>query len=116
MKIYLAGGMRGYPKFNALAFDAAAAKLRAEGHEVFSPSENSVNLFGESVRNNAEGDEGKMGGDEMTIARTVFHLDLTYICLQADAVALLPGWEKSRGARAERATADALGLKVIELT
>ena len=115
MKIYVAGPMRGFPEFNAPAFHAATAKLRADGHEVFSPAEQSNKLFGEAVRNNAHGDEGAMGGYEMTIARTVFHLDLAYICLQADAVALLPGWQNSRGATAERATALALGLKVIEL-
>jgi hypothetical protein len=115
MKIYLAGPMRGYPQFNAPAFNEAAKKLRSEGHEVYSPSEHSVKLFGASVRDNAEGDEGKMGGDAETIGRTVFHLDLTYICLNANAVALLPGWEKSKGATAERATAIALGLGVMYL-
>lgn len=115
MKIYLAGAMRGVEFFNAPAFHSAAAKLRADGHEVFSPAEQSNKLFGEAVRNSANGDEGALGGDEMTIARTVFHLDLAYICLQSDAVALLPGWERSRGATAERAVAVALGLKVIEL-
>lgn len=115
MKVYLAGPMRGYPEFNAPAFHAAASKLRAGGHEVFSPAEESVKIFGDAVRKNANGDEGQMGGDEMTISRTVFHLDLTYICLRADAVALLPSWQKSRGATAEHAAAVALGLKIIEL-
>lgn len=114
-KIYLAGPMRGYAAFNTPAFDAAAAKLRSEGHEVFSPSEYSLKLFGANARKSPNGHEGDMGGEEMTISRTVFHLDLAYICLQADAVALLPGWQNSRGARAERAAAEALGLEVIEL-
>lgn len=115
MKCYLAGPMRGIEFFNAPAFHAAAAKLRAEGHEVFSPAEQSNKLFGEAVRNSANGDEGALGGDELTIARTVFHLDLAYICLHAEAVVLLPGWERSRGATAERAVAIALGLQVIYL-
>lgn len=106
--------MRGYPEFNSPAFAYATGRLRADGHEVFSPAEQSNKLFGESIRNNANGDEGALGGDEMTIARTVFHLDLAFICLHADAVVLLPGWEKSRGATAERAAAIALGLKVLE--
>lgn len=93
----------------------AAAKLRAEGHEVFSPAEYSAKLFGEAARKLAAGDEGKLGGDEMTIARTVFHIDLSYICLQAEAVALLPGWRNSRGATAEHAAGVALGLTIIEL-
>lgn len=115
MKIYLAGPMRGIPEFNEPAFREAAAKLRAEGHEVFSPAEQSTKLFGDKLRKSANGDEGRMGGDEMTISRTVFNLDLSYICLHADAVYLLPGWEKSRGATAERACALALPIKVVEL-
>lgn len=115
MKIYLAGPMRGKPNFNRAAFKAAADKLRGDGHEVYSPSDMSLLLFGERVGNNANGDEGEMGGDELTISRTVFHLDMTYICLQADAIALLPGWENSRGARAEKAAAEAIPLKIIYL-
>lgn len=114
MRIYLAGKMRGVPEFNAPAFRAATDWLRAEGHEVFSPAEQSEKLFGAELRKNANGDEGRLGGDEMTIGRTVFHLDLAYICLHADAVCLLPGWENSKGATAERAVAIALGLEVFE--
>ena len=42
--------------------------------------------------------------------------NLAYICLQADGIALLPGWRNSMGAMAEYAVALALGLSVIELT
>ncbi|HEY6019294.1 MAG TPA: DUF4406 domain-containing protein [Candidatus Paceibacterota bacterium] len=115
MKVYLAGPMRGYPNFNFPAFEHWAGRLRAEGYEVYSPAEMSVKLFGQDVLDKAGGDESKMGADEDTISRTVFHLDLTYICLNAEAVALLPGWEKSKGATAERAAAIALGLELIYL-
>jgi hypothetical protein len=60
-------------------------------------------------------------GNLASITRKGFSLrralgdDLAWICAEADAVALLPGWKDSKGATAERATAIALGLHVIEL-
>lgn len=116
MKIYLAGPMRGYDKFNRAAFEYWEAELQRQGHEVYSPSTESLRIFGEKARDGAGGDESKIGGDPDTISRIVFHLDLTYICLRADAVALIPGWEKSKGAFAEMAVARALHkIRIIEL-
>ena len=110
MRLYLSGPMRGLPQFNRAAFDEAAAKLRAKGHEVFSPPEHSANLFGPQALDDADGDEARLGGDPLTISRTLFHGDLTQICLWADAVALLPGWQDSRGASAEAAVGRALPI------
>ena len=41
--------------------------------------------------------------------------DTAYICLKADAVAMLPGWKNSKGATAERALGIALGLRILYL-
>jgi hypothetical protein len=115
MKVYLAGPMRGIPHFNYPAFHAAAAKLRTEGWEVFSPAERDIERDGKDW-----GAEGA-SGDLAEISAKGFDLrvalgdDLAWICAEADAVAMLPGWENSKGATAERATAIALGLQVIEL-
>jgi hypothetical protein len=104
--------MRGVPEFNAPAFDAAAAKLRAEGHEVFNPAENDRALYGDDVfTGNTSGDLNLTSINR----REVFEADLTWICRHADAVALLRGWVRSKGARAEQAVAVALGLKIITL-
>lgn len=112
MKIYLAGPMRGIPNFNHQAFRDGAALLRSQGHEVFSPVEHSENIYGPDIyTGNPEGDESIAGID----GRVVFGADLAWICAEADAVALLSGWEKSKGATAEHATAVALGLEVIIL-
>jgi hypothetical protein len=94
MKIYLAGKMRGEPDLNYPAFNAAAQKLRLEGHEVFNPA--AANL-------------------ESWPINKILAYELTWLCEQAEAIALLPGWSYSLGARAEHATALAIGIEVILL-
>jgi hypothetical protein len=98
MQLYLAGQMRGIPDFNFPAFNAAAAKLRAAGHEVFNPAEKGL-----------EKDAGAQQ-ELLSFRRKVFALDTAWICLHADAIALLPNWPKSKGAVAEKALADAIGI------
>lgn len=115
MKIYLAGPMRGVPYFNFPAFDEAAAKLRAEGHEVFSPADHDRKIHGGDKFLNATGDDEQAEREHGVSRRKLLGDDLAWICAEADAIALLPGWRNSTGATAEHATAIAIGLKVIEL-
>lgn len=119
MNIYLAGPMRGIKDFNFPAFFAAAAALRAQGHSVFSPAERDVEEFGAERLRSATGSEAEvsrnLGMQGLTLARKCFLHDTHYICTTADAVYLLPGWQASRGAKAERALAEAIGLQVVEL-
>lgn len=116
MRVYVAGPMRGIPEFNFPAFYAAAAKLRAEGHTVFSPAERDNERHGVDIsKGNVAGDEEVAAKEHGFNLREALGEDLAWICAHADAVALLPGWGNSRGALAERAAAIALGLKVIEL-
>jgi hypothetical protein len=106
MNIYLAGPMRGYPNFNKPAFMAAAHQLSTRGHRVFNPVEETIKLYGAGVY------EDNPAGDEAITPinpRLVFFNDVAFICLHADAVVLLPGWEASKGAFAEKALAVALG-------
>jgi Domain of unknown function (DUF4406) len=113
MKIYLAGPMRGRPQFNRGAFRRWTETLRAEGHEIFSPQEHSETMFGRAVTDNPGGDERRIaGGDPLALSRTLFAYDLSWICSHADAVALLPDWQESRGASAEAAVARALRIIV----
>jgi hypothetical protein len=97
-RLYLAGPMRGYKDYNFPAFDYAAKLLRAEGYFVFSPADN---------------DRAK--GRKDPPIRDCLLDDTHWICKHADVVALLPGWEKSTGAQAERSLALALGLSVTIL-
>lgn len=115
MKIYLAGPMRGYENFNFPAFDFAAEALRMEGHEVFSPAERDRKIHGTKLENNKTGDEKEAAANTGFSLRDALADDTQYIAKHADAIALLPGWEKSSGANAELALAKALGLTQIVL-
>lgn len=114
MKIYLAGPMTGIPHFNYPAFNSAAAALRFEGHEVFSPAEHDIAMFGKDI-SNPEGCAATASKDHGFDRRAALKADLAWICDHAEAIALLPGWEKSTGANAERSLAIALGLEVFTL-
>lgn len=114
MKIYLAGPMTGYPQFNFPAFIDAAEQLRAEGHEVFNPAEADIEEFGAEPFMNSDGSEGSTDSVGATL-RHVLKKDCSWICDHAEAIALLPGWEKSSGAGVEWTLAKALGLKFIYL-
>jgi len=104
--------MRGYPKFNFPAFMEAASVLRKMGHEVFNPAERDLSKYDESVVSSPT-------GNLKTAERRGFNLrealsaDLKWVCLKAEAVVLLPGWENSKGAGAEKATAHAIGIPVL---
>lgn len=113
VKVYLAGPMRGYPEFNVPAFITAAKILRTAGHEVWSPIEH-------DMRNGIDftGSDGDLEAFSQATGfnlRTALAADLNWICLEADAMARLPGWEKSLGATAEVATAQALGLHIFNV-
>jgi hypothetical protein len=114
MRIYLAGPMRGLPHFNFPAFDYAAKLLRADGYIVFSPAERDREAYGVEIEHNPTGDETKVTNPACTI-NDCMKADCNWICDRADAVALLPGWEKSTGANAELALGKALGLSFIIL-
>lgn len=116
MKVYLAGPMRGIPQFNFPAFLAAAERLRAAGHTVFNPAEADNERHGTDVSaGNLTGDEHLAAAQHGLSLREALAADLQFICREADAIALLPGWENSKGVAAERATAIALGLMEIVL-
>lgn len=107
MKIYLSGPMSGYEHYNFPTFDYAADLLRAEGHEVFSPADND-RVRGLDGRTNVPFPKG-------VTANTLIKDDLTYIADHAEAIALLPGYEKSKGAKVEVALAEFLGLSQMVL-
>lgn len=103
MKVYIAGPIRGIPEFNAPAFDAAEKRWREAGHTPFSPI--SVDRALAVLA----------GSETPEHLKLVMQLD-TALIFNADAIALLPGWEKSSGATVELALAQFLKLPVYEAT
>lgn len=114
MKIYVAGPMQGYPNFNFPNFAKATEHLRALGHEVFSPAERDIKEHGDDVSKSSTGNLKDIANLGFSL-REALADDTAYICLHATAVALLPGWENSKGAFAEWALAKCLGHKLIYL-
>ena len=116
MKVYLAGPMRGIPHFNFPAFHRMALSLRGLGHEVFSPAGRDNARLGVDIsEDNTTGDPTQAAIQHGFSLREALAEDLQWICLHAEVVAALPGWVKSKGARAEIAVAEALGLEVWHL-
>lgn len=117
MKIYLAGPMTDIPYFNYPAFNSAALRLRSCGHEVFNPAERDIERHGgvDISADNPTGSTDLAATTHGFSRRDALADDTAFICKEADAIALLPGWEKSSGARAEHALAFALGHQIIYL-
>lgn len=107
--IYVAGPMRGLPLFNFPAFDAAAMRLTWEGWRVISPAELDRRHGFDPLELPTDWDWTKtpQGFD----FRHAIERDLAAI-QEVDAIYMLDGWQKSRGAKAEHATAEWLGLEI----
>lgn len=95
-RVYIAGPMTGLPAHNFPAFRHAAMLLREAGYEVLSPVE----------INNEEAGPAKTWQECM-------RADIAAL-VTADVVALLPGWEASRGALAEHFVACTVGIPCRE--
>lgn len=104
MYAYLAGPMRGHRLLNFPAFFSVAAALRGVGHEIINPAE----------RDMAHGidpsDESCASDFDLAAC---FRFDFGAI-MRAGNVILLPGWQSSRGARAELVVAQLTGARIFE--
>lgn len=92
--LYVSGPVTGIEGDNVGAFAEAAARLRAGGYRTHIPHE-----------------DVRPGTAWPSAMRTC----LVSMLAQADGLALLPGWEKSRGAQLEAHVARSLGMKVMEI-
>lgn len=108
--LYLSGPMTGLPEFNYPAFRDAAERLRDVGYSVYNPAEGAAGGTVETDGLTGTEDPSETGFD----LRAAFAEYAAHITTDADAIAVLPGWEKSRGAKGEVALALAIGLPVID--
>jgi hypothetical protein len=112
-RLYTAGPMSGISQMNFPAFDALAYRLRKAGYEVISPAELDDPKSRLAALASLDGNlnishPGVSWG--MFLARDVELIADDGI----EAVVVLPGWEKSRGARLETFVANALcGLPIF---
>lgn len=107
LRVYIAGPMTGKPNLNFPAFHAKAAELRALGHHVINPAE----LNGGADELVACAD---MSADELAAHwQRCMRKDITEL-MTCDAIALLPGWQNSRGATLEHHVAAALRFAVLD--
>jgi len=103
IKVYIAGPMRGIPWYNFPAFDEAERRGRELGHAIVSPATLDRELGFDERR-----DVPTKADLRAMIVRDVVELS------KCDAIALLPGWEKSTGVAVELAVARFLSLKVLD--
>lgn len=99
-RCYLAGPMRGFPELNFPKFRAASPLLESAGWKVFSPAD----IFELNEDNN----------DQRRFVRRFTHIIINELS-DGDAIVLLPGWEGSVGAQAERSVGLWCGLNVLTL-
>jgi len=109
MKLYIAGPMRGIRAFNFPAFFDTEMTLNGWGYETVNPARRDVDN-GFTNYDTLTGDEDltELGFN----LRSALAWDLDQIATRCDGIATLPGWHKSKGAKAEVNTAIALGLPV----
>lgn len=90
--LYIAGPMTGYADFNLPAFAYATARLTAAGYHAVNP--------------------GRHGVDPTMTWADYARRGLSELVNLCDGVALLDGWETSRGATLEFTVARALGMRI----
>jgi len=93
-RIYLAGPMTGMPGHNFPTFHAAAERFRKAGWDVANPAENF---------------QGRTDLPRSAYLRA----DVASLA-QCDAIALLPGWDRSDGATLEAVIAAEIGLTFFD--
>ena len=118
-RYYIAGPMRGRRGFNFPNFLATGQRVRLMGHEIFNPAEHDIEKHGEQIYRDKDGNLLQGNLDEIAHLgfdlRHTLGIDTAWICENADGIVVLPGWDRSSGAKAEVALALALGLDILRV-
>lgn len=101
MRVYLSGPMSGHPDNNFPAFNAYASALRGLGLDVVNPAEIDVGI--------PEPAESSLEWRDFYNA--CMRADIKALC-DCQAIAMMPGWERSKGAHLELHIAHRVGLAV----
>jgi hypothetical protein len=107
--VYIAGPMLSKPNLNVEAFAEAAVRWRARGWRVINPAEEDAkeHMPVDAAEIDRLYDEGRTPWIDRDL-KSIRSLRRGH----GDSVAVLPDWEKSRGARAEVALARWMRLRV----
>jgi len=105
MKLYIAGPMLDECMHNHQTFFRVAIQLRDMGHTVVNPAEYDV---ARGFMSHLPADDPRQPGTRSECLRRDFRF-----VLDCDGIVLLPGWEQSEGACAERLVAQLSGRKVF---
>ena len=111
-RVYIAGPMTGYPSYNLAGFEYAAAQWKDAGYEAVTPFQSNSIVWQrhhgvdfDPTRDTCDyGDPilGEMLLEDLATLRS------------ADCMAMLSGWEKSKGAKLEMLFAQSLGRPVFD--
>jgi len=95
--------MSDIPGYNFPAFESATAELRAQKFDVISPAEKDKERNPEAYEIARKSPDGKWNPTDtggLTWAQ-ILSKDIIIVADEVDGLAMLPGWEKSSGARLE---------------
>lgn len=113
---YVAGPMRGLPFYNFPAFDGARDLGRSLGYTVTSPADIDREIGIDPINDYAAAAqivENWTQDDLRAVIARDIHAILVLKRDRGDGLAVLPGWEKSTGARAEVALGRWMGLRIV---
>lgn len=104
--IYISGPMRGIPEYNFPAFYRGEALWLMKGWEVLNPAR---------IDEEEDGFDPKKPETIHPDGMRHYLVRDVKMLAAATAIAMLPGWEKSKGAKLELCVAYAMGLDVFDI-